>query len=372
MNGRERLMRIFQGKDVDRPALKLWGLEVDQEMLHPSYKPVYDLAMEVSDIMAGASSRFDILLGQNAANKEFVSVEDKPLPGGNWIDRYTYMYLNGKKLRSIYRYSTKGEPGYEMEYPVKEPDDLTALLNAEYLPFPVDMTSYNEAMQKVGDKGIAVFYVDHAAYAVSRIMGSERFALMCIDERDLIKEAVNIFASRIRDHVKAVLDTGTAPVFGWVGPELCIPPLVRMNEFEELVFDVDKELCDMIHNSGGYVWVHCHGRVKNVIKKFMDMGVDVLNPLEPAPLGDISIKEAVEIVGSGMGLEGNIEISSLLLDKPERIKELIYSAVSEGKETNRFILCPSAGYMEYVNPSPQYIDNLLLYLKYGLECILRL
>ena len=111
---------------------------------------------------------------------------------------------------------------------------------------------------------------------------------------------------------------------------------------------------------------------KECYKRFMDIGVDVLNPLEPAPLGDISIKEAVEIVGSGMGLEGNIEISSLLLDKPERIKELIYSAVSEGKETNRFILCPSAGYMEYVNPSPQYIDNLLLYLKYGLECILRL
>ena len=105
MNGRERLMN-FSGKDVDRPALKLWGLEVDQEMLHPSYKPVYDLAMEVSDIIR--CPRFDILLGQNAANKEFVSVEDKPLPGGNWIDRYTYMYLNGKKLRSIYRYSTKG------------------------------------------------------------------------------------------------------------------------------------------------------------------------------------------------------------------------------------------------------------------------
>ena len=101
----------------------------------------------------------------------------------------------------------------------------------------------------------------------------------------------------------------------------------------------------------------------------MDMGIDVLNPLEPPPLGDVNLEEAIKEVGNGMGLEGNIEISSLLLGKQDEVRELIYTLAMEGKKSERFIMCPSAGYMEYINPSPEYINNLLLYLEYGLKCL---
>ena len=196
MNGKERLTRIFQGKEVDRPALKLWGLKIGQKMLHPSYQPVYDLALEISDIMQYVSSPFNIFLGSD--NEDIVTIEDKPLPDSYWVDRYRYIQLPDRKLRSIHRYSTIGEPGYEIEHLVKEPDDLRALLHLKYNPFPIDISSYQEALGKVGDRGIVVFKLDHAAYAVSRIMGSECFALMCMDERELIKEAVDIYAARNR------------------------------------------------------------------------------------------------------------------------------------------------------------------------------
>jgi uroporphyrinogen-III decarboxylase len=101
----------------------------------------------------------------------------------------------------------------------------------------------------------------------------------------------------------------------------------------------------------------------------MDMGIDVLNPIEPPPLGDVTLKEAVKRVGAGMGLEGNIEIQTLLMDSREVVREKIRTAAEEGKQSGRFILCPSAGYMTYVNPTPEYIDNLLLYINYGLECL---
>lgn len=367
MTGKERIMRIFKGKEIDRPALKLWGIEVGQQMLHPAYKPVYELAMKTSDIMGGASSKLDVLFGSE--NSHIITVEDKPLPDINWVDRHTFLELPEKKLHSVQRYSRIGEPGYDLEHFVKDPDDLKALLSIGYEPYPIDMTSYNKGIADIGDKGIVIFHIDHPAYAVQRIMGSECFALMCIDQRELLKEVIDLFAKRIREHVKNVLNTGIKPVFGWVGPELCIPPLVRMSEFEEFVFDMDKPLCDLIHNAGCHVWVHCHGRVGKLLSRFMEMGIDVLNPLEPSPLGDINLEEAIKKVGNGMGLEGNIEISSLLLGKQDEVRELIYNLAMEGKKSKRFIMCPSAGYMEYVNPSPEYINNLLLYLEYGLECL---
>jgi hypothetical protein len=370
MTGKERIMRIFQGKETDRPALKLWGARIGQKLIHPAYKPVYELATEMTDIMDGASSKFNIYFGAGEDVK--ISYENKPLPDSHWADRVTYIRLPDRRLRSVYRYSTIGHPGYDMEYFVKEPEDLKALLRIKYLPYPVDISSYINTVEKTGDKGIVLFSLDHAAYAVYRLMGSECFALMCMDERELIAEAVETYATRIREHVKTVLDTGIKPVFGWVGPELCIPPLVREKEFEDFVFNTDKSLCDLIHDAGGYVWVHCHGRVGKLLTRFMAMGVDVLNPIEPPPLGDITLKEAIEITGNGMGLEGNIEISSLLLGSEEEVRSLIRNTVIESRNSDRFILCLSAGYMEYIDPTPQYINNLILYITYGLECVMTL
>jgi uroporphyrinogen-III decarboxylase len=142
-----------------------------------------------------------------------------------------------------------------------------------------------------------------------------------------------------------------------------------MKEFEEFVYDIDKPICDLIHNAGCHIWMHCHGRVGKLLERFMDMGIDVLNPIEPPPLGDVTLKQAVKIIGKGMGLEGNIEIQTLLMDSREVVREKIHTAAEEGKLSGRFILCPSAGYMEYVNPTPEYIDNLMLYINYGLECL---
>jgi hypothetical protein len=367
MTGKERLMRILEGKEADRPALKLWGLDINQPMLHPAYQPVYDLAVEKTDIMTDAYSSLDLLLGSE--NGQRVTEEDKPLPNSNWVDHHSYLKAGGRVLHSIHRYSTIGEPGYNLEHFVKEPRDLSAILTLDYLPYQVDTGSYYRKSAQMGDKGVVIFHIDHAAYAVQRIMGSETFALLCMDDRELLKEAIRTFSGRIERHVKSILDSGIRPIFGWVGPELCIPPLVRMKEFEEFVYDIDKPICDLIHNAGCHIWMHCHGRVGKLLERFMDMGIDVLNPIEPPPLGDVTLKQAVKIIGKGMGLEGNIEIQTLLMDSREVVREKIHTAAEEGKLSGRFILCPSAGYMEYVNPTPEYIDNLMLYINYGLECL---
>ena len=75
----------------------------------------------------------------------------------------------------------------------------------------------------------------------------------------------------------------------------------------------------------------------------------------------------VKKYGNRIGWEGNIEIQELLLSSPDRIRSLIDECVSLGWESGRFILCPSAGFEEYVYPTQHYIENLLLYLDYDYE-----
>jgi len=101
------------------------------------------------------------------------------------------------------------------------------------------------------------------------------------------------------------------------------------------------------------------------------MGVDVLNPLEPAPNGDIVMAEVVEKYKNRIGLEGNIEIQEIFCSSKERIAGLIDECVDAGAKSGRFILCPSAGYMEFARPTEQYLENMLFYMRYGLEAVER-
>lgn len=367
LTSHERIIRIFQNKEIDRPALKLWGASLDNFLLHPAYRPVCELAAQKSDLFVGASSPFDIYYGRNVEGRVKCKIKDTRVT--TWKDKHVTFHTPQGDLHGVERISTVGEPSYTLEHMVKEPQDLKKLLSIDYEPFPFQTQDYVEKQACLGDRGIVMFTVDHAGYALQRMIGSENLAYFSIDYRDQLAEVLNIFSSRIREYAHGAIAAGITGPFQWVGPEVFIPPLMSPRDFDDFVYRLDKPLCDDIHNAGGYVWVHCHGKVANFVKRYIDMGVDILNPLEPPKNGDIQMEAIIEKFTNRIGWEGNIEIQDIIQADPERLKELILSCVEAGNKSGRFVLCPSAGFMEYPFPSKQYIDNLLLYLQYGWKCV---
>lgn len=371
LTSHERLMRIFRNQEIDRPSLKLWGAGLDTEhLLHPAYKPVAELALETTDLFCGADFPMNFHAGRYIGRYSETYVTDTASP--DWKHQHTVFHTPKGDLHTTTQISTKGEPCYTIEHMIKEPEDIDKILSMEYAPFPLDRNGYDGCLAAVGDRGIATVSIPHAAYAVQTLMGSETLAYFSIDERERLRELIQVYADRLLDHTKAILDLGICePIFTWVGPELFLPPLMRAADFEEFVHDMDKPICDAIHNAGGHVWVHSHGKVANFIDSFIHMGVDVLNPLEPPKNGDIDMHDIVARYGNRIGWEGNIEIQEILQSSKERIGALIDECVEAGNKSGRFILCPSAGYMEYPRPTEQYIDNLLFFLRYGLEAVER-
>ena len=368
-------MRIFQGKEIDRPALKLWGAGMTVGwQLHEAYRPVSELAAGTTDLFTGAGGfGLNLLTGIDGRMKVESRKEETGDP--NWLDCHTVLHTPKGDLEMVRRESQIGDPGYDMEHYVKDEEDIEKLLSIPYTP-PEEFRkeNYDKAVSAVGDRGIAMIDLPHAAYFLHQMTGSETLAYLSVDARELVDEAVSVYAKRLYDHVKRILDTGIEhPVFGWCGPELFLPPLLSPKDFDDFVLKYDKPICDLIHERGGYVWVHSHGKVRHFIERFIEMGVDVLNPLEPetASNGDVDMEEVAGTFGGRIGLEGNIEIQEILLSSRERIADLIDRCVEAGWKSGRLILCPSAGYMEYARPTEQYIENLLFYLKYGLEAVER-
>jgi len=371
LTSHERLMRIFRNQEIDRPALKLWGAGASGGwQLHEAYRPVSELAAEITDIFGGVGSGLNVLRGTAEDKSESW---DEQTGNPLWVDRHTVLHTPQGDLHAVHRYSTIGDPGYAMEHFIKEEEDIEKMLSLPYEAPNVNVREYyDNAVTGMGDKGIVMIDLPHAAYVAETYMGSETLAYLSTDARELVDEIVSTYAKRIYDHVKNILETGIEePIFGWCGPELYLPPLMSPKDFNDFVYKYDKPICDLIHEHGGHVWVHSHNKVRNFLDTFIDMGVDVLNPLEPGPNGDIELSEVVEKYGNRLGLEGNIEIQEILLSSKEHLRDLIDQCVEAGEKSGRFILCPSAGYMEYARPTEHYIDNLLFYLRYGLETVER-
>jgi len=364
MNGRERLTRIHRGQLPDRAAIKHWGLVPGSELLHPAFEPVLRRGLELSDLVASAGSRFDLYCGRAA--DELNETREEPTDSDEWVNVIRQLHTPEGTLRSVYRKSTVKKPGYDMEHLLKEPGDIKKLLSIPYDPFPFDASGFHETDKAIGDRGITMFGLDHAMYGLQRLIGSENFALWSIDCRDLLVDAMGVFAERIREHARRALDAGLRGVFGWCGPELCIPPLMGPRDFDEFATAFDKPLIDMVHEAGGCIWVHCHGKMGPVLERFVEMGVDVLNPIEPPPMGDLTLEEAFDRVGDRMALEGNIETHDFYVCSTEQIREKVHVALNAGKG-KRHILCPSAGYMECPFPPQRLIDNLLLYIEEGVR-----
>ncbi|MBQ4354482.1 MAG: hypothetical protein IJC71_06270 [Clostridia bacterium] len=372
LTSHERLMRIFRKQEIDRPAFKLWGAGANVGwQLHEAYRPVSELAAQTTDIFGGVGGYgLNVMCGTAQIQSDYWKEETgDPL----WTDCHTVLHTPKGDLHHVHRQSTIGDPGYTMEHYIKEEEDLEKMLSMPFeLPTGLVRDHYDNAVAAVGDKGVAMIGLPHAAYVAETFMGSETLAYLSADSRELLDEMISIYAGRIYDHVKNVLETGIKePIFSWVGPELYLPPLMSPQDFDDFVYKYDKPICDLIHEYGGYVWVHSHNKVRNFLDRFIDMGVDVLNPLEPGPNGDIVMSEVVEKYGNRLGLEGNIEIQDILLSSQDHLRDLIDECVEAGSKSGRFILCPSAGYMEYARPTEHYIDNLLFYLRYGLETVER-
>ncbi|NQU09412.1 hypothetical protein HQ590_01365 [bacterium] len=362
MTRRERLTAIFRGDVPDRPAIKLWGAQPGQQLIHPDYQPVLDAALAKTDLLVESPRYLDWPALYWGAEPTPTTVERRPTESLEWIEEVTTVRTLGGPLRQVRRVSTVGRSGYFTERYLKEPADIETFLGVRYVLPPFDPEPHRALDRAVGDAGLPVCLLAHAPAALVQLIGSENFGLWLFDCRGELLRALRVLQQRMLQHLHQILGAGLRGVFGWGGPELLIPPLVAPETFDEFDAAFDQPLVDLIHDAGGTVWVHCHGGMRPMLRRFLEMQVDVLHPVEPPPSGDISLAEAFAVVGDRMGLDGNIQVHDFFSLEAPAIRGLVHETLAAGRG-RRFILCPTSYYMEDPHPTRRYIENWLTYIE---------
>lgn len=91
--------------------------------------------------------------------------------------------------------------------------------------------------------------------------------------------------------------------------------MISPQQFERLYGDRYRKIFGFIHNHGGKTMIHSDGLVNDLIPTYIDIGLDIIQCLEPA--ANVDIFELDAKYGEKITWNGNVDVSRLLAFGPE-------------------------------------------------------
>ena len=343
MTRRERLLTALRCEEPDRPPVRLLNAApAALNNFHESWRPLLELALKKTEIIA-----FLPLPGQpsfSAYCQNHRKVFEEPDPEAGWVRRTTVFETPKGGLCQIIKVSPKGATAVTVKCLIETEEDAQRFLSAPDEPILADLAPLPALDAEVGDRGIVSIDCPDPGCWVHSMLGSEAMAFWSVDNRDMLHAVFDkVHRNQIAMLKSALGHTRGRLVSSGSGAEKWIPPLMSPTDFEEFLAPSLREIATLVHETDGLLWYHCHGRVRNFIARFAELGVDCLQPVEPPPLGDVTLRDAKRLAAGKMCLEGNLQWGEIITGTPAGVRRMTAAALSEGAPGGAFILGLSAG-----------------------------
>jgi len=375
---RERILATIEGKKVDRvpifapcvtgkiinPAGVLVSLPVAYLLMDgipaldewltedPNYKEIEHLAWEKCERVWTYIPR------------EFIKITHIDEQSGSYSVKYQIRTPKGN-LEYICEKKKNLCTVWDKKPLIENKKDVENLLSVPYKfqkPNIDDFFKYKREIESQG--GLLYIFISTPMVCVSQLFQFEKFLIWCASEKSTINRLIEIAFERIYELLEYLLQKGVGSIFHFGGSEQATPPMMSPELYDEFVVKYDGKLFDLIHRYGGLVAVHCHGKVGTILDKLVNMGVDLLDPVEAPPSGDIEIGEAKRKVKGKITLVGNIQFGDMEVCTPDEIDEKVKKTIlSGGKE--KFILSTTEGPISPV--SSRMKDNYIKFIESGLK-----
>ena len=192
---------------------------------------------------------------------------------------------------------------------MKTPDSL------EDIWFPdLDDTERRLAakLEALEGTGLGIMCHNHSAPGeVATAIGYEDYFIAAIEQPDFVME----FQKRLHDfcmkelelYARYPVDVISIAAFWTVKSGPVCSPAMR----EELMYPLFREQADQVKANGHILRLHVDGNPTALLPDIIDMGVDVLHPLEPCD-GNVDIYAIKEQYGDRIALWGNMDVAGVL------------------------------------------------------------
>ncbi|HJP33347.1 MAG: uroporphyrinogen decarboxylase family protein [Candidatus Latescibacteria bacterium] len=359
MKARERLMATLRGQAVDRPPVSLYeigGFKVDPAdpdpfniYNSPDWQPLLQLAEERTDLIrlrSAVREQSHTSWGdmQGGIRDEFFQT-GTVLENGNRVTRTT-LTVAGRTMTSTTRREPALDTIWTTEHLLKDADDIRAYLELpdEVFAEQVDVAPLIAEDEALGDRGIIMVDTEDPLCAAATLLDMQEYTILAMTEPELFHQLLGKCATYIHARTEQVSRQFPGHLWRIFGPEYASEPYLPPRLFEEYVVRYVSPMVKMIQAHGGYVRLHCHGRLRNILHHIHGMGVDALDPIEPPPHGDMELIEVQRQVGTDTVLFGNLEVCDIENLPPAQFEQVVARALREGTsgEGRGFVLLPTA------------------------------
>lgn len=352
MKSRERLMAMLEQKPVDRPGVNFYeigGFKIDPTdpdpfniYNHPSWQPLLQLAEEQTDLIRMRPVRW--IRPDDHPWHEFFS-QTVEYDGDVRFTRTT-LIIAGHTMTQTDRRDMGLDTTWMVEHLLKDLDDLKAYLQLpdEVFDAQPDLSPFSVADMEVGDRGIVMVDSDDPICAAAQLFSMDTYTLIAYTESALFHQLLEKLARPLVVRTETVARAFPGHLWRIYGPEYATEPYLPTALFEDYVVRYTKPMIDTIKKYGGYPRVHCHGRIKNVLRSIVAMGADAIDPIEPPPQGDVQLADVRREYGKDLVLFGNIEVSDIENLEPKDFEKIVLDALRDGTHGNGrgFVLMPSS------------------------------
>ncbi len=271
-----------------------------------------------------------------------VTVEMTVGPAGEGIEVHRRFRTPAGDLTESRRITRPGDPvGFDhiVEPLVKDRSDAEKI--PFLLPSPEDtyIGDIPLLLEMVGERGVLTV---RATQGVDQFLmdalGVQQALMMYYDDRELLKQLLTIFQRYHRAILKRILEQGVEVVFEpWYNCSLSVgwsPAQIR-----EMFLPLIRDNVELIHSYGAYVDYFDDGKMDLVLEDLAGIGVDIVETLAPAPLGDVDLASAKRRIGDRVCLKGHIDqVNLICFGTPEEIREAVRRAMEVAAPGSGFIL----------------------------------
>jgi len=384
MTSRERFLKVFNGEIPDRVPVTLFvqdqGYFLNQ--MYPDIDPWDFLTLQLKVVelqkqlgcdvfvrlLFGINDPLSIHMGglnvdQQTENWEVHTKEIKD--GPTLIIRSTIRTPDGVLTQDFSIHEIrKGTYMYACtKKPIEKPSDLDIAIKYE----PTMRSDYKNKVKKiiktvkeaVGEDGIVGTWTPHGPFNnASLLIKEELLYMLFLIDYDFYERLMNFAMERILDYTRAIDEAG--PDVHCIGGN--VPGgFLGKETYEKYILPFEKKYITIVQENGTPAMYHNCGQIMNLVESYKKLGIRIVEPFSPPPLGDADLKKAKEIVnGEYIILGGVDQVNVIQKGTIDQVKRATEETVKIGKPGGKFIL-QSADFLEYGTP----VENVKAFIETG-------
>ncbi len=386
MTSRERFLAVFNGKQPDKVPVTLFladqGHFINQ--VYPDVDPMDcdTLEMKVLEfqrqlgldvfvrVLYGIWDPLNIIYGGLDVSQSTDTWDVKMeivMNGDTRIERATIRTPDGNLTQDFsINEGRKGTLMYACtKHPIESPKDLA--IARKYEPkmpatFPAKVKARIQKVKKaVGNDGIVGTWSPHGPFNnCSLLVKLDELYSMFLVDFDYYKDLIEFAYERSLPYA-AALDAAGVDVHcvggnvpgGFLGKPI----------YDEYILPFEKKYIDFVQRNGTPAMYHNCGQVMNLVESYKDLGVKIVEPFSPPPLGDADLAQAkIRSGGAYSMLSGIDQVNVLQKGTKEEVIRATEAAMKIGKPGGKFIMQP-VDFLEYGTP----LENVEAYAKTALD-----